>query len=242
MSAAADAPTERFRREVTSFVRRSRRMTPGQRRAWDAYAQHWVLDVPRAATSTSVASGVRLDPAQIFGRTAPLIVEIGPGHGDSLVPMAKARPEANVLAFEVYQPAIAALLNRLDMEDVDNVRLVVANAVDGLKALPSASIDRLWMFFPDPWHKARHRKRRLLTPAFVDLAADRMKPGGVWRLATDWADYAGQMRDVLDDHPAFANDSPSGWAPRWASRPVTRFERRGIEAGRRIFDLAYRRR
>jgi tRNA (guanine-N7-)-methyltransferase len=97
------------------------------------------------------------------------------------------------------------------------------------------------MFFPDPWHKTRHHKRRLLTTGFADLVAARMRPGAAWRLATDWEHYAGRMRDVLDDHPAFVNEHPGGWAPRWEGRPITRFERRGIVAGRHIFDLTYRR-
>jgi tRNA (guanine-N7-)-methyltransferase len=157
--------------------------------------------------------------------------------------MAGQRPQMNVLAFEVYQPAVARTLAKLARDGVNNVRLVQADAVDGLSTLlEEDSIDDLWLFFPDPWHKNKHHKRRLLTPAFVDLVASRMRSGGSWRLATDWADYARQMRQVLDGHEAFRNEHPGGWAPRWPARPITRFEERGVEAGRRIFDLAYRRR
>jgi tRNA (guanine-N7-)-methyltransferase len=102
-------------------------------------------------------------------------------------------------------------------------------------------VDCVWLFFPDPWHKARHHKRRLLTTGFADLVASRMRQSGVWRLATDWQDYASWIREVLDDHPAFVNEHPGGWAPRWEARPMTRFEKRGLAAGRDIFDLAYRR-
>jgi tRNA (guanine-N7-)-methyltransferase len=229
-------------RPITSFVRRSARMNPSQRRAWESYRERWMLEVPRAETSTSVAPDSAIDLAATFGRTAPLIVEIGPGTGDSLVPMARERPEADVLAFEVFQPAIASLLARLAREEVDNVRIAEVNAVDGFAhLLRPNTVDRVWMFFPDPWHKARHRKRRLLSTGFADLVASRLRPGGRWRLATDWEDYAGQMREVLDDHPAFANEYESGWAPRWEGRPVTRFEQRGIDAGRHVFDLCYQR-
>ena len=233
----------RVRREVVSFVRRSARMNPQQSKAWNAHHDRWVLDVPRAETDTSIDPTYTVDLAEAFGRSAPLIVEIGPGMGDSLVPMARAHSDFNVLAFEVFQPAVARILGRLASEGVQNVRVVQADAVEGLTTLvPQSSVDRLWMFFPDPWHKLRHHKRRLLSPEFADLAASRMKPGGLWQLATDWADYATQMRAVLDNHELFSNCHADGWAPRWEGRPVTRFEHRGIEAGRRIFDLSYRRR
>jgi tRNA (guanine-N7-)-methyltransferase len=230
------------RREVVSFVRRSARMRPQQRRAWDHHHDRFVLPVSRAETSTSIAPGAALDLRAVFGREAPLIVEIGPGMGDSLIPMSLASRGADILAFEVYQPAIASMLAQLAANDVPNVRIVQADAVAGIRHLvPPASVDQVWMFFPDPWHKARHRKRRLLSADFVDLVASRMRVGGTWRLATDWEDYAGRMREVLDGHPAFANEHPGGWAPRWEARPLTRFERRGLAAGRHIFDLAYRR-
>jgi tRNA (guanine-N7-)-methyltransferase len=230
------------RRDVTSFVRRSTRMRPQQRRAWERYYDQFVLRLPRAEMATSIKPGVSVDLDAAFGRSAPLIVEIGPGTGDSLIPMAKARPSVNLLAFEVYQPAIASMLAQLAANDVCNVRVVEADAVAGFRfVLCQTRVDSVWMFFPDPWHKARHHKRRLLTTGFADLVAARMQPGGVWRLATDWEHYAGRMRDVLDDHPAFVNEHPGGWAPRWEGRPITRFERRGIVAGRNIFDLAYRR-
>ncbi len=235
--------TTRTHRRVTSFVRRSARMTPAQRRAWESYQNCWVLDVPRADTSTSVAPGSTLDLASVFDRTAPVVVEIGPGMGDSLAPMAAARPDLDVLAFEVFEPAIAALLARLATGEIGNVRIASVDAVDGFAhLLPPDSVDEIWMFFPDPWHKARHHKRRLLGAEFADLVATRLRAGGRWRLATDWPDYAAQMRDVLDRHPDFVNEHPDGPAPRWADRPVTRFEQRGMDAGRTITDLVYRRR
>lgn len=231
------------RREVVSFVRRSARMNHGQARAWESFRHRWLVDVPRAGTDTSIDPAFRLDLDQAFGRTGPLVVEIGPGMGDSLVPMAKQWSEANVLVFEVFQPAVARILGRLADEGVDNVRVVLADAVEGLSTVvPPSSVDQLWTFFPDPWPKSKHHKRRLITPEFADLAAVALRPGGRWRLATDWADYAERTREVLDHHDAFRSDSPDGWAPRLASRPVTRFEQRGIDAGRQIFDLSYQRR
>lgn len=226
---------------VASFVRRSARMRPAQRRAWDGHRHRFLLEVARDELSTSVAPGAPLDVGAIFGRTAPLIVEIGPGTGESLVPMARRRPEANLLAFEVYQPALAKLVRILAEDGAENVRVVEADAVDGLRHLIRPdTVDELWMFFPDPWPKTRHHKRRIVSAEFAGLVASRLRAGGRWRLATDWEDYATQMRDVLNTDARFQSAYPVS-APRWAERPVTRFEQRGLHAGRRVFDLAYRR-
>jgi tRNA (guanine-N7-)-methyltransferase len=242
IESAVERAEPQVRRDVVSFVRRSNRMRPNQRRAWEAYRDRFVLQVPRLGTSTSVHPTASLDLLQAFGRDAELIVEIGPGAGESLIPMAEARPHANVLAFEVYQPAIARLLAQLARNCLDNVRIVEADAVAAMEyLLPARSVDELWLFFPDPWHKVRHHKRRLLTPEFAALSASRLKPGGRWRIATDWVDYAERMRVVLDNDPCFGNLHPNGWAPRWSERPITHFEQRGLDAGRQIFDLAYRR-
>lgn len=238
-------PEQRVRREVVSFVRRSTRMRPAHLRAWERLRHAYVLDVPRRASSTSISPGHPLDLAAAFGRDAPLVVEIGSGTGESLVTMAAARPEANVLAFEVYLPGIARTVGRLHDDGIDTVRLVQADAVDGLTHLLGPdSIDELWTFFPDPWPKARHHKRRLVSSAFADLVASRLRPGGLWRLATDWEDYATQLREVLDRQPDLDNvgTGDHGWAERFADRPVTRFEQRGLDAGRTVRDLTYCRR
>jgi tRNA (guanine-N7-)-methyltransferase len=234
----------RARREVVSFVRRSTRMRPQHLRAWERLRHAYVLEVPRRSSSTSIAPGQPLDLAAAFGRHAPLVVEIGPGTGESLVAMAAARPEVDVLAFEVYLPGVARAVSRLHEEQVGNVRLVQADAVDGLThLLTPASVDEVWTFFPDPWPKARHHTRRLVDPAFADLVASRLRPGGSWLLATDWAGYAEQIREVLDEHPDFESlGDLDGWAARLAARPLTRFERRGLDAGRSVRDLHYRRR
>ncbi|MGI8458713.1 MAG: tRNA (guanosine(46)-N7)-methyltransferase TrmB [Propionibacteriaceae bacterium] len=225
-----------------SFVRRSARMTAGQQRAWEEHRENWVLDVPRAELDTAVALDAHLDLPAAYGRNAPLVVEIGPGVGDSLVAMAAARPEVDVLAIEVWEPAVARILGSLARDGVANVRLLAADAVPALTVLIApGSVAELWVFFPDPWPKTRHHKRRLVDAAFADLAADRLQPGGLWRLATDWAPYAEQMRAALDDHADFVVldvDELADLPP----RPVTRFERRALVADRTVTDLAYRRR
>jgi tRNA (guanine-N7-)-methyltransferase len=242
MTGTATPQRQRVHREVVSYVRRSARMRPTQRRAWDRHHDDFVLEVPQRETSTSIDAAARLDLPTAFGRVAPLVVEIGPGTGESLVPMAGARPEANVLAFEVYAPAVAQLVGGLARAQVSNVRIVAANGVEGLQHLvPAGGLDELWTFFPDPWPKARHHKRRLVDPGFAALVAARLRPGGLWRLATDWEDYALQMRQVLDAEAGLVDQHPGAWAPRWPDRPLTRFEGRGLEAGRTVRDLTYRR-
>lgn len=233
-------------KQVVSFVRRSPRMNPSQRAALDYGRQHFVLDVPAAARETTIAADYQLDLVTAFGHQiddqTPLIVEIGCGVGDSLAPMAKARANAAVLAFEVYQRGVASTCSKLRALEVDNVRLIMADGVAGLEQLiPAESITELWTFFPDPWQKKRHHKRRLISPDFAQLVTSRLVPGGNWWLATDWDEYATQMRDVLDDAPGLENigELEDGWADR-LDRPVTRFERRGIQAGRQIRDLRYR--
>lgn len=234
------AARRRVHREVVSYVRRSARMNESQERAWEAYADRWVIRVPARELSTSVHPDAHLDWDGVFGRHAPLLVEIGSGRGEALAAIAAGRPEANVVAFEVFAPAIASTLSRLAREGVTNARVVLANGVEGLEHLfAPGSISALYTFFPDPWHKARHHKRRLVTPAFADLVAARLAPHGLWRLATDWDDYAGAMREVLDHHPSLENVH-GGWAPRYPLRPVTKYEERGLAAGRPIRDLTYR--
>ena len=231
-------PTDlRPRREVTSFVRRSARMRDSLRRAYEGQLGRLVLDVPQGELRTSVADDApALDLTATFGRSAPVVVEIGCGPGDSLVPMAQAHPGLDLLAFEVYEPAVAALVARLVREDVPNVRVAPVDAVAGLERLvPPGALAEVWTFFPDPWPKARHHKRRLVDAAFADLVASRLAPGGRWRLATDWEDYAAQMRAVLDAHPAFVAEPEER-----GDRPVTRFERRGTAEDRAITDLVYR--
>ena len=218
-------------REVLTYSRRGSRFTPKQAEAWAAHQAAWV--VPDEAVDRP---GFRW--ADWFGREAPLVVEIGSGVGEATGVLAAARPAYDVLAFEVWRPGVADALGRVAEAGADNVRFCSVDAVWSMEhLLGPASVTELWTFFPDPWHKTRHHKRRLVGPGFASLAASRLVPGGTWRLATDWADYAEQMVTVLDAEPSLEG----GVVPRWEERPVTRFERKGLEAGRTITDLVYRR-
>jgi tRNA (guanine-N7-)-methyltransferase len=219
-------------REVLSYSRRGSRFTPRQREAWDAHHHRWVI--PDEAVDRP---GFRW--ADAFGRQAPLVVEIGSGVGEATAVLAAARPDRDVLALEVWRPGVADTLWRLAEAGAENVRLCSVDAVWVLEhTIEPDGLAELWTFFPDPWPKTRHHKRRLVDAGFAHLAATRLAPGGVWRLATDWAHYAEQMREVLDAEPLLAG----GPVERWAERPVTRFERKGRDVGREIVDLVYTRR
>lgn len=218
-------------REVLSYSRRGARFTPNQQEAWDAHAERWVI--PDEAVDDP---GFRV--AQAFGREAPLIVEIGSGVGEATGVLAAARPDHDVLALEVWRPGVAAGLAEVAAAGATNVRFCCLDAAWFLEHLIApGSLSELWTFFPDPWPKTRHHKRRLVAPEFAAMAADRLAPGAAWRLATDWADYADQMQQVLGGVPTLVG----GPTERWAERPVTKFERKGRDAGRTITDLVYRR-
>jgi tRNA (guanine-N7-)-methyltransferase len=218
-------------REVLSYSRRGSRFTPTQAEAWEAYAAGWVI--PDEAVDDPEFSLTAW-----FGREAPLIVEIGPGVGEATGVLAAARPDHDVLALEVWRPGIAAGLAEVATAGATNVRFCSIDAAWSLAHLVAAgSLAELWTFFPDPWPKKRHHKRRLVGREFATLAASRLRPGAAWRLATDWGDYADQLREVLDAEPTLEG----GEVPRWTERPVTKFERKGREAGRSITDFCYRR-
>ena len=219
-------------REVLTYARRGSRLTPKQQTAWDSFSERYVI--PDAAVD---AASFNLSAE--FPSEAPLIVEIGCGVGEATVALAAQRPAYNIVAFEVWHPGVADAVGRLGEAGVANVRMSSVDAVWSMEHLVApGQLAELWTFFPDPWHKKRHHKRRLVTPDFAALVATRLSLGGVWRLATDWADYAEQMVEVLDAEPALVG----GVVPRWDDRPVTRFERRGVEQGREPIDLLYRRR
>lgn len=218
-------------REVLTYSRRGSRFTPTQQQSWDAHHEDWVI-----------REGAVDEPdfswTDHFGREAPLVVEIGSGVGEATAALAATRAAYDVVALEVWLPGVAATLGELAAAGADNVRLLAVDAVWCLEHLVApGSLHELWTFFPDPWPKKRHHKRRLVDPAFAALVASRLVPGGRWRLATDWEEYAAQMRVVLDAEPALAG----GVVPRWADRPVTKFERKGIAAGRAITDLCFER-
>jgi len=261
--------SETFQRATVSFVRRDNRLRPRLQRTWDTHHEAWLLDVPRMEASMSVAPGYRLDQLRDFGRVAPLVVEIGSGTGDAVVQGALASPGTNFLAVEVYRPGLAGTVAKIVRHGLDNVRLVHADGVQVLQhMLGPGSATEIWVFFADPWHKNRHHKRRLVTPEFANLTASRLAPGGTLRLATDWADYARQMRDVLTACgsltnpyaglvpaqpeglvparpegavPADPGEPERGFAPRFAGRGMTRFEQKARAMGSTIYDLELRR-
>ncbi|HEX3297778.1 MAG TPA: tRNA (guanine(46)-N(7))-methyltransferase TrmB [Nocardioides sp.] len=218
-------------REVLSYSRRGNRFTPHQQEAWDAHHEAWVI--PDEAVDEP---GFRL--ADRFGREAPLIVEIGSGVGEATGVLAAARASYDVLALEVWRPGVASSLAEVAAAGAGNVRFCSVDAVWMLEThVAPGGLAELWTFFPDPWPKTRHHKRRLVNARFAALVVSRLARGARWRLATDWLDYAEQMTAVLDAEPALTG----GVVPRWAERPVTKFERKGIQAGRAITDLCYTR-
>lgn len=224
-------PDGRRLREVVSYARRGSRFTPRQQEAWDAHHDAWVIPL-------EAAEDLAFSLPEWFGREAPLIVEIGSGVGEATAALAARLPDHDILALEVWRPGIADGLRRVADAGVSNVRFCEVDAVWMLSTrLGEGALDELWTFFPDPWPKSRHHKRRLVSPSFATLAASRLRLGGVWRLATDWAEYAEHMTGVLGAERRLVG----GPVDRWDERPVTKFERKGVTAGRPITDLAYRR-
>jgi tRNA (guanine-N7-)-methyltransferase len=267
-------------------------MTPGQARAWESAAAHYLVEVPRSGRNTSVDPAFRFDAPAVFGRTAPLVIEIGTGRGENIVAAAMADRDRDFLGLEVYRPGLAQTMLRateavgrirtrlqspsergdgdsgdtarfvesgtvpawprstLDdgpsgvpgstLDDgLANLRLVEADAADFLRtALMPSSVAEVWTFFPDPWPKARHHKRRLVGAEFAAQVARVVAPGGVWRLATDWGDYAASMLEVLASQPLWASvRATSAVDQRFAGRAVTAFERRGLDAGRSVIEI-----
>jgi tRNA (guanine-N7-)-methyltransferase len=194
------------------------------------------------AFGLTVVDGDRtpLDLVELFGRDAPKVLEIGFGMGDTTAAMAAADPGRDYLAVEVHTPGIGNLLALIGERGLTNVRVAHGDAMELVRKVPAGSLDAVHAFFPDPWPKARHHKRRLIQPANVALLRERLGPGGTLHCATDWAHYAEAMAETLDADPGLAN-AHEGFAPRPAHRPETKFERRGVSSGRQIFDLIYRR-
>ena len=223
----------RPRRPIRSFVRREGRITKAQERA---LAELW----PRYGVD---AGDAPLDLCALFGRKAPVHVEIGFGNGDVLAAMAARHPEYDYLGIEVHRPGIGALLRRLEAAGLGNARVMRADAKEVLaRNIPDAALSAVNIFFPDPWPKKRHHKRRLIQPEFAELVRRKLQPGGMLHLATDWRDYAEQMLDVLSQTPGFENTAGAGaFAPRPSVRPPTRFEERGRRLGHEVYDLSFRR-
>lgn len=224
------------RREIRSFVRREGRMTVSQKRALEELWPRYGLDAPAGR-----APGALLQ--RLFGRDAPVVLEIGFGNGDHLLARAQAEPDKDFLGVEVHRPGVGRVLNRAQAAGLANLRVACHDAVEVLRDwLPERALAEIVVYFPDPWPKKRHHKRRLVQPEFGRLAASRLAPGGLLRLATDWADYAAHMRATLDAEPLLRNTAgAAGFASRPAERPPTRFENRGVKLGHAVFDLAYRR-
>ncbi|MFT0847032.1 tRNA (guanosine(46)-N(7))-methyltransferase TrmB [Actinomycetaceae bacterium L2_0104] len=277
-----DARRDHIPSRIKSFSRRGGRMVRQYEDLLAERGAEFVIDLPPGGTPTTIALDAVVDLAAQFGREAPLIVEIGPGSGEQLVSYAKAHPEHDILAIEAWHPGVARCVANVVRAEVSNVRLIEGDCaqilpiVFGLRSAgidvpdeivhAGAAVDRehpnaanprasmMWTFFPDPWRKARHRKRRLVSEPFVSVAAGVLAPGGLWRLATDWDDYAWQMRDQIEASPYFVNvhagefpdpkdlePERGGFAPRWDERLMTRFEQRGLDAGRTIHDVLARR-
>ncbi len=220
-------------RGVRSFVLRAGRATAGQERA---LAQLW----PKYGVEYSPAL---LDLHALFGRAAPRMLEIGFGAGEALLEFAAAHPEIDCIGVEVHRPGVGRLLLGAEAANLRNLRVICHDAVEVLqRQLAPGSIDLVHIFFPDPWPKKRHHKRRLIQPPFVELLATTIASGGTLRLATDWEPYAQHMREVIDASPAFANvATDTGFVARSAERALTRFERRGQRLGHGVWDLEYRR-
>ena len=207
MDAPAETPDQPFRSQPVSFVRRGSRLQGRRREAWDELAEEFLIDVPRVANAdTSVAPGFVFDPDTAFGRPASLVIEVGSGLGEAITHAAELDPARNYLALEVYRPGLAQTMLRITQKGLTNVRVAQVNAAEAFAGMiPAASVAELWTFFPDPWHKVRHHKRRLVKEDYVELAARVLEPGGIFRLATDWSSYGVQMRTVLGASASFEN-------------------------------------
>ncbi len=221
-------------RPIRSFVLRPGRMTDGQKRALEEGWLRYGLELQRGL----------IDLQAVFGRQAPTVLEIGFGMGRSLADMAKAATDTNFIGIEVHRPGVGRLLHTMQREDIDNIRVYCDDAVEVLReCIDAGGLDGIQVFFPDPWHKKRHHKRRLIQPDFVTLLASRIKPGGFLHLATDWENYAEQMLEVLSAAPELENTAPdTGYCERPHSRPLTKFEQRGQRLGHGVWDLYFKRR
>ncbi|MET9777415.1 tRNA (guanosine(46)-N7)-methyltransferase TrmB [Streptomyces sp. NPDC006367] len=230
----ADPAGSHFERRIRSFQPRRSRVTAGQADALRRLWPKWGLDI----------DGQRvLDLAELFGNTAPVVLEIGFGMGEATARMAAADPDTNILAVDVHTPGQGNLLALADRQGLTNVRVANGDAIILLREmLAPDSLAGLRVYFPDPWPKKRHHKRRLIQPEFLTLAASRLAPGAVVHCATDWEPYAEQMLEVLTAHPDFENTVPGGgFAPRPENRPLTRFESQGLDKGHVVNDLLFRR-
>ena len=218
-------------RTIKSYVVRSGRMTPGQEKAYEA---SWSLYGVEANEQV-------LDYEKLFGRQAPVIVEIGFGMGDSLIEMATEHPDNDYLGIEVHKPGVGRLLSKISERALTNLRVMQFDAVEVLKnQIPDESLSAVYLFFPDPWHKKRHHKHRIVQDDFIQLIRKKLQLSGQFHMATDWEHYAIQMLDSMKKAPGFKNCAQDGeYIPRPDYRPVTKFERRGERLGHGVWDILF---
>jgi len=230
-AAQASRPSPTTAGTIKSFVRRKGRMTIAQRDAlthdWSRFGIEWPCALD--------------EPARWFAQDLPVVMEIGFGNGEALAAAAAADPARNYLGVEVHLPGVGHLLHILTGRDIDNVRILCADAVAVLRqSIASGSLDEVRLYFPDPWPKTKQKKRRIVQPDFIELVASRLKPGGHFHLATDWQQYARWMRKLIDPSPLFINSGgESGYVPKPDGRIETHFERRGLKLGHGVWDLVY---
>lgn len=231
-SAEEAAAAGKYVRTVRSFVKREGRLTKGQATAIERYWPSMGLSIDQG----------RLDLSQIFGNDNPVTFEIGFGMGHSLVEMAKQAPQRNFIGVEVHEPGVGACLMAAGQEQLSNLRIYNEDAVEVLKqCIEDESLDCVQVFFPDPWHKKRHHKRRIIQPEFVEQLVTKLSPAGTLHLATDWQNYAEHMLDVLNDNTDLCNQSPTNdYVPRPQQRPKTKFEQRGERKGHGVWDLVFK--
>ena len=229
-AAAGQAPADvAHPRTIRSFVRRTGRVTTGQAKAFEELGPKFVLPY----------TGQPLDPQTAFGRPGKLILEIGFGMGEATAHIARVRPDDNFLCCEVHEPGVGALLKRIGEQDIHNIRILQHDAVEVIDfMLPEGMLDGVHIFFPDPWHKKKHNKRRLIQSPLVAKLASRLKQGGYIHCATDWEPYAEQMLEVLGAEAQLANTA-EGYAPKPDYRPLTKFENRGLKLGHGVWDLVF---
>lgn len=216
---------------IKSFVLRQGRLSAAQQNAIENLWPSVGLELDNQLLDFSV----------LFGRTAPTLVEIGFGMGNSLAEMAERHPDNNYIGIEVHRPGVGALLKLIETKQLRNIRVFNADAIDVLnQKIPTNSLDAVYLFFPDPWHKTKHKKRRIVQPEFVDKIAEHLKVGGQFHMATDWEDYAQQMMKVMSESSKFDNLSGVGQYTRRPSyRPLTKFEQRGQRLGHGVWDLVF---
>ena len=218
-------------RPIRSFVLRQGRVTESQQRA---LAQYW------NDYGLSISDGP-FQAEEHFGRIAPLVLEIGFGNGCSLLEMMEKEPDKDFIGIEVHRPGVGSLINGAQQANLRNLKVFSEDGIEVLKqVIPDNSLSRAQLFFPDPWHKKKHHKRRIVQPSFAALLHQKLKPGGVFHMATDWQNYAEHMREVMDAAPGYVNlAGEEGYVPRPEHRPLTKFEQRGHRLGHGVWDLMY---